>query len=644
MEPKNDEVVNNALKFIRLEDDEFRVGNYMVLFGGRDLSGFKFDGKQFRPFKSNPDGSSGEYFTEKTDFESPYTKTGRLYVDFEHGLGKAIFGDDAPGRDDILGYVDWSTAKRDQKGLWVERALFLRDKYVDALKKFVEAGLLGSSVEAVPGKVKIKNNGEIERWALKRDSISVIPADPRMLGENGLAVLKSLVEQYPALKDLYPRLQAEPQEGGEPSADANSATPVQKNTQPITHTEVNTMASKFTENVPATTEPAVPIAAPAENGAVKALQGQVDELSTNMNKILAVLEKSHAAENAGYVTNMGGDNDPTHKSFGDFLLAVKRKDTKRLVTVYGARKDLSEGTGTAGGVLVPDEFATGLLEVASEASPIMQRVNIVPVSGPSGTYPALDQFVTPTAGAGGTALTAGLTAATTPEKTALTEDEPAFTQLQWRLNKVGGFTQASLELVEDSPQAIEALLSRLFVIAINNKNERNVIRGTGAGEPEGILNAACAIGITPNTNNAFGEADALAMLSRFKPLGGQPVWIMHRGVIPDFANFTASGSDLVNWNAALRGELLGYPIIYSEHSPQDDNAGDVILADLSAYLFFRRSSGVSIGYSEEFAFTSELGTWRFSERNDGKPWLKSAITLADPQGSYTVSPFVYHND
>ena len=34
--------------------------------------------------------------------------------------------------------------------------------------------------------------------------------------------------------------------------------------------------------------------------------------------------------------------------------------------------------------------------------------------------------------------------------------------------------------------------------------------------------------------------------------------------------------------------------------------------------------------------TRHRGTWRFGERIDGKAPI---ITLADPQGSFTVSPF-----
>ena len=84
-------------------------------------------------------------------------------------------------------------------------------------------------------------------------------------------------------------------------------------------------------------------------------------------------------------------------------------------------------------------------------------------------------------------------------------------------------------------------------------------------------------------------------------------------------------------------------ILMSEHLPQDDNAGDVILADMKAYLLFERM-GLNISFSEHANFTSDQGTWRFTQRMDGQPWLAGAVTLADPQGGYTVSPFVFHND
>ena len=73
---------SNALKAISATDEELIVGNYIVLFGGRDLEGIA------SPHK-NADGTLGQFFTAQTALESDYTATGTLHVDFEHGWGEA---------------------------------------------------------------------------------------------------------------------------------------------------------------------------------------------------------------------------------------------------------------------------------------------------------------------------------------------------------------------------------------------------------------------------------------------------------------------------------------------------------------------------------------------------------------------------
>ena len=217
--------------------------------------------------------------------------------------------------------------------------------------------------------------------------------------------------------------------------------------------------------------------------------------------------------------------------------------------------------------------------------------------------------------------------------------------IEYRVHKIGGYVEVSNELIADSPESIEALLTSLFGIAVGARNERNILRGTGVGEPLGILNAPSVIGVTTATDNVFALADALSMRSRFKSVGGSPVWIIHPGIWPDIGVFETSaggGVWMANQAASMPSSLLGYPILESEHMPAP-NTDDVILADLSAYVLFERQA-LSIAFSEHAAFTTDKGTWRFTVRNDGQPWLKSAITLADPGGSFTVSPFVYHND
>lgn len=368
------------------------------------------------------------------------------------------------------------------------------------------------------------------------------------------------------------------------------------------------------------------------------VKASVAAVDAKIDGLLKRLEEEPAAERQGYVTNVGGKADPAAKSFGDFLLAIKRKDTRRLTEVYGSAKTLVEGDSTAGGYLVPSEQRTDLLSVAIQSSPILGLVRTVPVGVDAGSWPALDQYVAPTAGVGETAFAAGVKATATAEGGSLAETEPTFAEINWQAHKIGGVTYVSNELIADSPQSMEALLRSLFGIAVAAKREYYILRGTGVGEPRGIFNAPCTVGVTTNADGVFAWVDAMNMLSRFKPISGNVRWVMHQGVIPDLA---ASGFVTGNIPRSLVDLGFGAPI-YSEHMPQA-NGDDVLLADFGAYLSFERQS-LAIAYSEHAAFTTDRGVWRFTERLDGQPWLKSAITLADPTGSYTVSPFVFHDD
>lgn len=169
----------NHLKTLSKSPNELIVGNYIVLFGGKDLV--------------------GEYFTKSTVFDSNYTDIGTLYVDFEHGLDP-----DGLGIDDsnVLGVVDWKSAKVDEKGIFVQRVLNRRAKYVDFLAELLDAGVVGNSSEAIRGKTAKKSTGEITAWPLKRDTLTLTPMEPRMIAGNVLEAAKSLAAMFPHSKAL----------------------------------------------------------------------------------------------------------------------------------------------------------------------------------------------------------------------------------------------------------------------------------------------------------------------------------------------------------------------------------------------------------------------------------------------------------
>ena len=170
--------MNNNLKTVSISDTELRVSNYMILFGGSDLS--------------------GESFSKTTDFESAYTRTKFLHVDFEHG-----FDPDNTGmcEDEVLGYVDWKTMIVDDKGVFVERVLNRQAAYMEYIEPLIEAGIVGNSSEAVAGKTR-RVGDDIVQWPLKRDTLTVQPCEPRMIGANAMQACKSLgIKMKTEIKD-----------------------------------------------------------------------------------------------------------------------------------------------------------------------------------------------------------------------------------------------------------------------------------------------------------------------------------------------------------------------------------------------------------------------------------------------------------
>jgi len=144
------------------------------------------------------------------ELESQYTKTGAVFVDWEHGA------DDAPGPGDVLGVVDWKSAQRDERGVWVERVLNRRSQYVKWLEDLIEAGLIGTSSEAVDSEVEKAADGKITRWPIRRDTLTVTPMEPRMLSENQLRAFKALGL---APDDTAPEPEPEPEASPEATPD-----------------------------------------------------------------------------------------------------------------------------------------------------------------------------------------------------------------------------------------------------------------------------------------------------------------------------------------------------------------------------------------------------------------------------------------
>lgn len=209
---------SNALKALSMTDDELRVGNYIVLFGGRDL--------EFVRMGPNPDKSLGTRFATDVELDSPYTQAGKLPIGWEHDSDP-----EGVGLKGALGFVDWPTARRDEKGVFVERVLNRRNKYIQFVQELIEAGLIGTSSEAVPDGIRALDDGTITAWPLRGDTLTVMPVEPRMMkefGANHLQAVKALQElstELPAAKALLTQMLDEQSQSGNGKGDTQTGDP-----------------------------------------------------------------------------------------------------------------------------------------------------------------------------------------------------------------------------------------------------------------------------------------------------------------------------------------------------------------------------------------------------------------------------------
>lgn len=580
--------MDTTIKILAQDDNTATIGGYGVIFGGHDLE--------------------GETFTANTKFMLDLVPDKLILYDHAQNDVKNVIG--VAPREDII---------EDENGLWIQAQLDKSQAYVTSILQLAEKGVLGFSSGTI-GHLARRDGKMITHWPIVEFSLTPTPAEPRTILHTQR--IKQLINDNPEIKALLPE---DFFKSSDNVVDGDSV-----NIEIISSNEDNKMSDERLEAV---------------EKSVSDIDKTLSTLSEGFSSLMSTLENMpNTAKKVSLVAQDSEGKDHLNtKSFADFIMAVGRGNDRRLKAVYNSTKDNTEDTAVEGGYLVPDEFHAQLLQVQAVNNQIMGRVTHMPVNSVAGSIPSLDNYTAVTANAGDSPYAGGVTAEYTGEGAALTETQAVFKEIRYRLNKSGGYSEVTNELLADSPLAVQAILTNLFGTAIAQRNEFMVLRGSGVGQPEGLLNAASTIAVTTATNNVWAVADALAMLDRFKSVGGTPVWIMAPGMLNETILFETSGGGSVvqtSLAAGVSNMLFGYDMIISEHMPVPDT-DDVMLVDLSSYLWFEKG-GLTIDASAHAAFVNDKITYRFQSRNDGRSWLNSAITPSN--GGSTLSPCLYHND
>lgn len=329
-----------------------------------------------------------------------------------------------------------------------------------------------------------------------------------------------------------------------------------------------------------------------------------------------------------------------HATFTDFIRAVVAGgfsgvfDPNLIRSV--AATGLSEGGGSAGGFLLPDNVSEEVWARVYAMGRIISLCDRQPVTRGSGIkIPGIDEA----SRADGSRF-GGVQLVWTGESSLATGGKPKLNLIDMELKKLLGLVYATDELVQDAP-ALAAFLQRALAMEAEFKIEDAVINGTGGAVPLGVLNSGALITVAKESGQAAGTVAYLnltKMASRLWSASHRTaIWLMSNEVYGILAQLTtAEGSEVVKTGGDGVQRILGMPIELCEYTPALSSAGDILLCDFSQYLLAEREPGLDS--SIHVQFSTDETAFRFRFRADGQPGWTSPIT---PKNStLTQSPFV----
>lgn len=355
-----------------------------------------------------------------------------------------------------------------------------------------------------------------------------------------------------------------------------------------------------------------------EQGTWDALNEELDKLDT---RIKAVLEQEQRAKDADDAFNRVYDKTPekgkapqsqASSELRAFLIGAPGAPRYFDVRPEGQVdfRTLSKLTAGAGANVVPTSFYDRLVAHLIETSAILQTGPTVlnTTSGESIQVPK---------------TTAHSTGAIVAEAGTIGASDPAFGQITLAAFKYGILIQVSRELLTDEGVDLEGYLAMQGGRALGNAFGAHMVTGTGTGQPRGVVTDATT-GVTGGAGvvGAF-TADNLIDLqfSVIAPYRASMscYWVTRDATLATIRKFKGSDGQYIWQPSYVLGEpdrLLGKPLVTDPNvAAVALSAKSVIFGDFSQY-FVRMAGGVRFERSDDFAFNTDLVTFRVLIRAD----------------------------
>jgi HK97 family phage major capsid protein/HK97 family phage prohead protease len=299
---------------------------------------------------------------------------------------------------------------------------------------------------------------------------------------------------------------------------------------------------------------------------LKAIKARMDKLEAKASRPLAANNNHPAGQN---------DNDE-RKAFVSYL----RRGIERISP--DEVKALTVSTDANGGYLAPEEFGSELIKLLNEYSPIRSYARVVSISAPEIKYPR---------------RVSGTAATWVAETEDRTESGMTFEQVTLTPFELATFTDVSNQLLEDNAYGLEGELLADYAESFGKTEGVAFIKGTGTGQPKGIMTATGikevktgAAAAFPTTNPADVIIGMYHQLATSHAQNG--AWLMNRNTLSVIRQWKdGTGRYLVLDPITAGGvmTLLGRPIV---EMPDMDDIGagktPILFGDLSGYRIIDR--------------------------------------------------------
>jgi HK97 family phage major capsid protein len=269
------------------------------------------------------------------------------------------------------------------------------------------------------------------------------------------------------------------------------------------------------------------------------------------------------------------------------------------------KRDVTKGST---GSPVPTSFYNQVLLVARHVGPMLETSTILNTAGGENLQiPSLSTYSTGTV---------------TTEGNAIGESDPVFNEfVTLNAYKYSFLTQVSRELIEDSGVDILGFLATQTGNAMGYAINNALTVGTGTVQPNGIVtragSAVTGTSLNPTADNLIDLVYSVDTAGRRLPGTGFQMNATSIASVRKLKDNAGQYLFTPSLSADARDMLLGYPIFENPAMATAASAvKPVIFGHLPSY-YVRQVGGLRLDRSDDFAFSSDLVTFRATFRVDG---------------------------